>query len=627
MPLLQPSFRGRLRLFFAVIVVVPIIAAGVVLYQLLDASDNFKLDSQLAQAQTAAQNLYVQGQERAQAAAQPLQGDVELAAAIRDRDRAGVQERLERLAQDSGAQWIELVVDGLGTFETGTPEAIAAMRSDLLAADGRRIGQLTLSATTPQSYADELRRLLEVQVRVERGGDVLATTLPDAAGTQMPDGTGESVEIAGTDYRATQFPAEEPDGTRVVVRVFDRVPPRDSGATILVAGVTLGFLTLAFVFATIVSRTLSGHVQRLLSAAQRLGRGDFSVEIPTEGNDEFAALGREFNSMARQLEARLEDLRRERGRLQEAIRRVGESFAKGLDRVGVLEIVVSTAVDGVGAHCGRATMRRRADAPMEQVAQSGDPEAFRRALHAAEAAVMDAGTVAEIQIGGVSAMAAPLSATEGGDRVLAIVSVARSDRQFAPAERELFAYLTSQAAVSVENVDLHETVQRQAVTDELTGLFNHRRFQEVMAAEVERARRYDSPMGLIILDIDNFKRVNDTYGHLQGDMVLREVARVLRQSAREIDEPARYGGEEMAVALPQTDLDGAYRFAERVRKRIEALELPLLDGDGVLKVTASFGAASLSTAPDLDKEGLVAAADAALYRAKRSGKNRTVKAE
>ena len=205
---------------------------------------------------------------------------------------------------------------------------------------------------------------------------------------------------------------------------------------------------------------------------------------------------------------------------------------------------------------------------------------------------MDAGEVAEIQIGGASAMAAPLSATEAGDRVLAIVSVARSDRPFAQAERELFAYLTSQAAVSVENVDLHETVQRQAVTDELTGLFNHRRFQEVMAAEVERARRYDAEMGLIMLDIDNFKRVNDTYGHMQGDMVLREVARVLRQSAREIDEPARYGGEEMAVALPQTDLDGAYRFAERVRQRIEALELPLLDGDGILRVTASFGAAS-----------------------------------
>jgi diguanylate cyclase (GGDEF)-like protein len=130
-----------------------------------------------------------------------------------------------------------------------------------------------------------------------------------------------------------------------------------------------------------------------------------------------------------------------------------------------------------------------------------------------------------------------------------------------------------------------------------------------------------------MLDIDNFKRVNDTYGHLQGDLVLREVARVLRESSREVDEPARYGGEEMAVALPGTDLEGAYQFAERVRHRIENLELPLPDGQGWLHVTASFGAASLRGASANGKEGLVAAADAALYRAKRSGKNRTVKAE
>ena len=269
---------------------------------------------------------------------------------------------------------------------------------------------------------------------------------------------------------------------------------------------------------------------------------------------------------------------------------------------------------------------RDGESRLKEVARTGEPDAFRRALHAAEAAVIDAGQIAEIQVGGASALAAPLGATEDGGQVIGIVSVARGDRAFTDGERELFAYLTNQASVSVENVDLHETVQRQAVTDELTGLFNHRRFQEVMTAEVERARRYGHELGLIMLDIDNFKSVNDTYGHLQGDMVLREVARVLRQSSRDVDEPARYGGEEMAVALPLTDLEGAYQFADRVRRRIEALELPLVDGDGFFKVTASFGAASLATADGATKSSLVAAADGALYEAKRAGKNRTVRA-
>jgi diguanylate cyclase (GGDEF)-like protein len=433
--------------------------------------------------------------------------------------------------------------------------------------------------------------------------------------------------VEGTDYRVASFAV---DGVEGELDVSLLMPNRDTAnptgrPSLLAAAAFIGFLALAFIFAVAVSRRLQDEIQRLLVAAQRLGSGDFSVAVPAEGNDEFGQLGKEFNSMARQLESRLEELQRERARLQEAIRRVGESFAAGLDRVGLLEIVVQTAVDGIGASAGRATMRSTENR-LQEVARAGEPESFRRALHAAEAAVIDAGQVAEIQLGGASALAAPLGATEDGDQVIGIVSVARGDRAFTHGERELFAYLTNQASVSVENVDLHETVQRQAVTDELTGLFNHRRFQEVMTAEVERARRYGHELGLIMLDIDNFKQVNDAYGHLQGDMVLGEVARVLRQSSREIDEPARYGGEEMAVALPQTDLEGAYQFAERVRRRIEALELPLLSGDGTLKVTASFGVASLASAGTADKDALVAAADGALYEAKRSGKNRTVRA-
>ena len=255
-------------------------------------------------------------------------------------------------------------------------------------------------------------------------------------------------------------------------------------------------------------------------------------------------------------------------------------------------------------------------------------ERFRDAISAAEAAALDAEEVAETELGDTFALSHPLRAQDGG-RILGMLTLARAHQRFSDGERELFAYLSHQAGVSIENVDLHETVQRQAVTDELTGLFNHRRFQEVMFQEVERAKRFGNEMGLIMLDIDNFKRVNDTYGHMQGDLVLREVARVLRESSREIDEPARYGGEEMAVALPGTDLDGAFNFAERVRHSIETLELPLIEGGGTLRVTASFGAAAFQGDDDgaADKDSLVAAADAALYRAKRSGKNRTVRAE
>jgi diguanylate cyclase (GGDEF)-like protein len=128
-----------------------------------------------------------------------------------------------------------------------------------------------------------------------------------------------------------------------------------------------------------------------------------------------------------------------------------------------------------------------------------------------------------------------------------------------------------------------------------------------------------------MLDIDDFKQVNDTYGHLQGDSVLRRVGRVLTLEAREVDQPARYGGEEFVVALPETDIEGAVELAERIRARIESSSIPLVEGNGEIRVTASVGVASIP-ANASNAHDVIAAADAALYEAKRAGKNRVERA-
>jgi diguanylate cyclase (GGDEF)-like protein len=332
--------------------------------------------------------------------------------------------------------------------------------------------------------------------------------------------------------------------------------------------------------------------------------------------------------MANQLEEREEDLRQERVRLESAMRRIGETFASNLDRDALLEIVVRTAVDGVAADAGRATVRTDAGEPLGQVASVGRPEGLEETVRAAEAQVLETGEPQGANVGRAYALAYPLRAGDGDGRVTGIISVGRFDKAFSDSEHDLFHYLAGQAAVSVENVGLHETVERQAVTDELTGLSNRRRFQETLEGEVARSQRFDQGLGLVMLDIDDFKQVNDTYGHQQGDVVLRDVARVLRDTSRAIDLPARYGGEELAVVLPGTDLEGAYDLAERVREGIEALEFPLEDESGerrVIKITASLGAAALGEGIE-DTRELVAAADAALYRAKRAGKNQTVRA-
>ena len=172
---------------------------------------------------------------------------------------------------------------------------------------------------------------------------------------------------------------------------------------------------------------------------------------------------------------------------------------------------------------------------------------------------------------------------------------------------------------------MHENTRREALTDELTGLANVRRFGDALSRELERTRRFSGQFSLM-LDIDDFKRVNDEFGHQQGDVVLVEVARELRDQCREIDHVAGYGGEEMALILPETDLAGAVHLAERVRRAIARRPIGRLDGDGVIAVTASFRVAAVPESAS-DAQGLIAAADGALSRAKRAGKNRVATAE
>jgi diguanylate cyclase (GGDEF)-like protein len=502
----------------------------------------------------------------------------------------------------------------------GSPQATATAVRQWMATGGRPLGRLEVSATTAGGFTRLARRVTGLHVAVQRGSSTLSSTLPGLASRPLPRvGT---VDIRGHKYRAASF-ADRDVRIAVLSDTLENSSGVAAGRTL--ALVVLGaFLVLALAFATVVSRSLQAQIARFLAGAKRLGGGDFSTPVPAEGSDEFAALGHEFNAMASELEARLEELRQERARLQDSIRRIGDTFASNLDRDALLQIVVNTAVDAVGGGAGRATARQRPGAPLEQRASTGDVRAHGEAIRAIEARALESGEPAASGDGDeVAALAHPLRPDEGS--VQGMVSIARRGASFSPDERELFHYLAAQASVSMENVDLHELVQRQAVTDELTGLFNHRRFQEVVDSEVERARRFEQPVGLVMLDIDNFKSVNDTYGHQQGDVVLREVAGVLRASSRDIDEPARYGGEELAVALPQTDLEGTYLLAERMRSAIEALEIPRVDDRGFLSVTASFGVAALPESAD-GKATLIAAADAALYRAKRAGKNRTERA-
>lgn len=188
-------------------------------------------------------------------------------------------------------------------------------------------------------------------------------------------------------------------------------------------------------------------------------------------------------------------------------------------------------------------------------------------------------------------------------------------------DRLVMAAVASELAVAVENSRLYRLTKQLAVTDELTGLANYRHLQNRLDEEIERARRYEKSISLIMIDVDDFKGFNDTYGHLAGDQALAELASVLSAAVREVDLVARYGGEEFSLVLPETDGPGAFVVAEKLREAVAGHLFGDSAGVPLVHMTVSMGTATYP-AHARDKESLLREADDALYRAKNGGKNR-----
>jgi diguanylate cyclase (GGDEF)-like protein len=213
----------------------------------------------------------------------------------------------------------------------------------------------------------------------------------------------------------------------------------------------------------------------------------------------------------------------------------------------------------------------------------------------------------------------PIYMAGGVEGVLAIQS--RQASAFGVAEQRLLESIGHQVAASLQNAHLYQ----MAMVDGLTGLFVRRYFDARIEEEIERSKRYGTAFSVVMIDLDDFKQLNDTYGHLVGDRVLRAVAAIVRGQMRGVDTAARYGGEELALILPRTEMVHAYNQAERIRAAIADHRVVVDPGAGaseVISVTASFGIAAYPESGAQTAEDLVRRADKALYRAKKTGKNR-----
>ncbi|HWX24232.1 MAG TPA: sensor domain-containing diguanylate cyclase, partial [Vicinamibacteria bacterium] len=219
-----------------------------------------------------------------------------------------------------------------------------------------------------------------------------------------------------------------------------------------------------------------------------------------------------------------------------------------------------------------------------------------------------------------SLLAVPLKAR---NRTLGAVILTGRRGSFDAAAHRVLGILANQAAGALSTIALLERIKELAIRDSLTTLYNRRAFGDHLAQALAREDRVGGRFGLLLLDIDHFKRLNDTFGHPAGDAVLKNVAQVLLRHLRRGDQAARYGGEEFAVILPGTDEEGAVHLADRIRAALEKSQVTV---EGTrMGVTASFGAA-VWPRDGATLEALLAAADRALYAAKQGGRNRVVAA-
>jgi diguanylate cyclase (GGDEF)-like protein len=396
------------------------------------------------------------------------------------------------------------------------------------------------------------------------------------------------VHVGSTDYRglSTASLSEPPGLTFAALAQQSKIDAtaRSSERGILMA--LLGSLALIAIVTYLLGRSIVGTLRRLAEAANALARGQLGERVEVGGRDEFAQLGSAFNDMAAQLEQRLAELETERTRVRDATARFGEALVSTHDPTQLLRVVVESAVEATGASGGLVL------GPQGELVRAGDPEAPGERI------------------------AFPLRAGQSDFGQLVIASPS-----FDADQVETAASLAAQAVVALDNARLHRIVERQALVDSLTGLANRRSLEETLRSELARAARFNDEVCLVLADLDDFKQVNDRYGHAAVDEVLKAFAGALRKTVRESDVAGRWGGEEFALVLPGTDAVGGARLAERARAAIEARQVKMPNGD-LCSVTASFGVAAYPESRELRE--ILEAADSALYGAKGAGKNRVV---
>ncbi len=390
---------------------------------------------------------------------------------------------------------------------------------------------------------------------------------------------------------------------------------------------------IAIILSIMLSHSFTAPLKNLIEEAKHLSKGNFEHEIKPMRNDEIGDLTKTFDEMRINLKTTREDLDYRILQLS-TLFEVGKAISSELNFRKLQDMILEISVKVTKAERGSLMLLDEAEKILSIGVAMGLNEDIARDIKI-EIGQSISGWVAQnkkslfiedvetdpifkslkkVNVRKGTLMSMPLVAKE---KTLGTLNVSRSDPfSFTQKDFELFMNLANQAAIAIDNARLY----RYAVTDEMTKLYNHRYFQQRLDEELQRCNRYSSHVSLILIDVDHFKKFNDTYGHLEGDRVLKTVARIIEDNIREIDIASRYGGEEFTVICPERSVEGAMVPAERIRTAIENYDFKIQGAS--VPLTISIG---VSCYPELsrNKKELILKADKALYFSKNNGRNQS----